>query len=438
MQENIQNRTIFCHDNLDVLRGIDSGTIDLIYLDPPFNKKKVFSAPIGSSAEGAEFSDIFTEKDVKEEWLESIKQDNEKLHNFFSGIKNIDGRRSYNFCYIAYMAIRLIECHRVLNTTGSLYLHCDQTMSHYIKIMMDCIFGEKQFRNEIVWKKYAGVKNYAKSKLTIATDSIFYYAKTKNTVLNPIYEKSDDSYIKAEYKYEDENGVYALLRGRNYQKTGKPKKKYLTEFKGSPITNLWMGNDVTPLNTSSKERTGYPTQKPLALLERIIKASSNEGGVVLDPFCGCATTCVAAERLDRKWIGVDISFKAYDLVRERLSKEVHPTLFEVDKKPHFYTYPPARTDNGTEYQQQKHVYVVSNIAYPDEYKVGIAKDINQRITSYQTSDPNRGYKKEYSVLTPHYRALEKHIHTTFENKHEWVRADLKSIKDAIHTFLENL
>ena len=131
MELNVKNRTIFCHDNLDVLKGINSNSIDLIYLDPPFNKKKVFTAPIGSSAEGAEFSDIFQEKDIKEEWIKTIEQDNEALHNFLNGIKTMDGRKSYNFCYLAYMAIRLIECQRVLKDTGSIYLHCDPTMSHY-------------------------------------------------------------------------------------------------------------------------------------------------------------------------------------------------------------------------------------------------------------------------------------------------------------------
>ena len=153
LQSTIKNRTLFCKDNLDILQNIDSHTIDLIYLDPPFNKKKVFTAPIGSSAEGASFKDYFREEDVKDEWLQTIKEDHIELYNFLNGVKNISSNKQYlyNYCYLAYMAIRLLEMHRILKDTGSLYFHCDPTMSHYIKLLMDIIFGEKNFRNEIIW-----------------------------------------------------------------------------------------------------------------------------------------------------------------------------------------------------------------------------------------------------------------------------------------------
>ena len=149
LQSTLKNRTIFCRDNLEVLRGINTESIDLIYLDPPFNKNKVFTAPIGTSAEGASFSDIFKEKDVKEEWLDIIKESNQTLHDFLEGIEKIGYR--YNKYYLCYMAIRLIEMQRILKNTGSLYLHCDPTMSHYLKLLLDIIFGEKNFRNEVVW-----------------------------------------------------------------------------------------------------------------------------------------------------------------------------------------------------------------------------------------------------------------------------------------------
>ena len=405
MQHNIKNRTIFCKDNLDILQGMDSNTIDLIYLDPPFNKKKQFTAPIGSSAEGASFKDWFRLEDIKEEWVESIKEDNEKLHNFLLGIKNIDGRNSYNFCYVTYMAIRLIECHRILKRTGSLYLHCDSTMSHYIKIMMDCIFSEKQFRNEIIWCYKWGGSN-SKKDFKNKSDAILRYTKTEKYIFN-----------------YNEISVYG-------EKSG-----FKNENQGRLPRNWW--EDIPSINTQAKERTGYPTQKPLALLHRIIKASSNEGGIVLDPFCGCATTCVAAEQLQRKWIGIDISVMAYDLVRSRLEKEVADKgdILKYQNKVHFSTTAPSRTDNEKDYQQQKYVYVISNIAYPNEYKVGIARNVKQRIDSYQTSDPNRGYTLEFHVLTPKYKELEKHIHHTFENKHEWVHAKLQDIKQEIHSFL---
>ena len=147
MSLNIKNRTIFCRDNIDVLQGINSNSIDLIYLDPPFNKKKMFTAPIGSTAEGASFKDWFREEDVKDEWVQTIKEDNIELHNFLTGIKTISSNKQYlyNYCYLCYMAIRLLEIRRILKDTGSVYLHCDPTMSHYLKILMDIIFGEKKF-----------------------------------------------------------------------------------------------------------------------------------------------------------------------------------------------------------------------------------------------------------------------------------------------------
>ncbi len=416
MQHNIKNRTIFCKDNLDILQGMDSNTIDLIYLDPPFNKKKQFTAPIGSSAEGASFKDWFRLEDVKEEWVESIQQDNEKLHNFLLGIKNIDGRHSYNFCYATYMAVRLIECHRILKHTGSLYLHCDSTMSHYLKIALDCVFGDDNFKNEIVWCYKSG--GATKINFSKKYDTILFYTKSKKYTFNYLTEKSYGKSGgghggKVQY-YTDEKGTYSIVG----------------------IKNWWQ---IPILATTSAERTGYPTQKPLALLHRIIKASSNEEDIVLDPFCGCATTCVAAEQLQRKWIGIDISVMAYDLVRSRLEKEVADKgdILKYQNEVYFSTTAPNRTDNGKDYQQQKYVYVISNIAYPNEYKVGIARNVKQRIDSYQTSDPNRGYTLEFHVLTPHYRALEKHIHNTFENKHEWVRANVNDIQQEIQNFLKN-
>ncbi len=155
---NVPSRTIFCDDNLDIMRGINSECIDLIYLDPPFSKNKKFNAPIGSSAEGAEFSDIFRKEDVKDERLVTIREDHPELYHYLNGIKGVGN--SYNFAYLAYMAIRLLECHRILKSAGSAYLHCDPAMSHYLKSLMDCVFGEKNFQNEIVWRyELGGVQN---------------------------------------------------------------------------------------------------------------------------------------------------------------------------------------------------------------------------------------------------------------------------------------
>ena len=295
---NIKNRTIYCHDNLEVLQGINSQTIDLIYLDPPFNKNKTFAAPIGSSAEGASFKDVFREEDVKNEWLETIKEDSDGLYRYLNSIKdlsNITEKKSgkqylYNYCYLAYLSIRMIEMRRILKDTGSIYLHCDSTMSHYIKVMMDIIFGEVNFKNEIIWcyEKPRSAKRIWRRN----HDTLFFYVKN---------HKSDYPFrlprvpnLKGEFEYRK---PFKRPDGTVW----KPKEK------GKSAASWW--TDVPSFSTamSSKERTKYPTQKPLKLIERIIRASSNEGDIVLDPFCGCATTCVAAELLGRQWVGIDVS-----------------------------------------------------------------------------------------------------------------------------------
>ncbi len=413
----IKNRTIFCHDNLDILRGINSACVDLIYLDPPFNKKKTFTAPIGSSAEGASFSDIFRKEDVKDEWLQDIKEDYYAVHDLLSAIKSIEGGSSYNFCYLAYMAIRLMECHRVLKSTGAIYLHCDQTMSHSLKLLMDCIFGETNFRNEILWC-YHGPGSPKMRQFNRKSDSIFWYSKGKVWTFNGDdvrmpFKKSKQGLVKA-------MGDFSKEDVEEYQKKGK-------------IPENWWEMRIAA--RSKTEYTGYPTQKPLMLLERIITASSNKGDVVLDPFCGCATTCVAAEKLDRNWIGVDVSIKAFELIKKRMKKEVEweGSLFKEDLV-NFKTSPPTRNDVKGDTRPQKYVYIISNTQYKGEWKVGIASNTVARLNSYQTSDPNRGYKLEYRFLTPHFREIEKFIHDKYDNRHEWVSGDLGAIKKDIDSW----
>ncbi len=423
MKSNLQNRSIYCRDNIDVLQGINSKCVDLLYLDPPFNKKKVFTAPIGSHAEGASFKDYFREADLKDEWLKTIQEDQDELYSFLMGIRDYGNK--YNFCYLAYMAIRLIECHRILKDTGSLYLHCDPTMSHYLKILLDCVFGEKNFRNEIVW--CYSTSGRAKRFFVKKHDIILLYTKTKLSFWNDFRIPVSQEYLDSHYRQRDKQGKRCRIR----VDAGKERIYYPSE---GMLCNDWWS--LPYINSQAKERTGYPTQKPLALLERIIQASSKKGELVLDPFCGCATTCIAAEKLGRKWVGIDISIKAYDLVQARLKKEVaNPEeLFDYKKALRFSTDPPKRTDLRQTDLEQKYVYVISNKAYKHEYKVGIASDIQKRLNSYQTSDPNRGYKLEYKVLTHNFRDMEKHIHTEFQSRHEWVKADLESIKKAMKDF----
>ncbi len=433
---NIEPSTIFCHDNLEILQGINTECIDLIYLDPPFNKKKQFVAPVGSSAEGAAFSDIFRQEDIKDDWVLSIKEDSPSLYELLDFIRKSGGRTSYNFCYLAYMAIRLIECRRILKDIGSIYLHCDPTMSHYLKLILDCIFGEQNFRNEIIWhyRRWTGkAKRFQKLH-----DILFFYSKSNKYNFNQIYT----GYTEGSKQRKEQGVLHRFKRG------DKPLlvSDGTLDSKGVSENDVWHIPFIAP---SSKERTGYPTQKPLALLERIINASSNEGDIVLDPFCGCATTCVAAEKLKRKWIGIDVSHKAYELVKERLVKnamgkqadlesdfkngEVSTDLY-WDEKVVYRTSPPKRNDSGYDPIEKKYVYIISNSNYNGEYKVGIAKDWKLRLNNYQTGDPDRAYICEFHYLTPCYREIEKAVHDKFENKHEWVRAELKDIKKFIESY----
>ena len=448
MKLNVEKNTIFCRDNIDILEGINSNCIDLIYLDPPFNKNKTFVAPLGSSAEGASFKDIFREEDVKDDYLDKIGKKNESLYEFLKDIRKWGDSNTYlyNYCYMVYMAVRLIEMRRVLKDTGSIYYHCDPTMSHYIKILMDIIFGEKNFRNEIVWhyRTYQGkVENYYPRK----HDIIFIYLKNQNgkAIKNLEYQDNyqetvdfkrwkkyfvDGNKIKYGYHPEKDSRFIAYLNKWKKENNKKPKKdEIIYECKGYVIDDVF--TDIQALDPKDlKEKIGYPTQKPLKLLERIIKASSNEGDVVLDPFCGCATTCEAAEKLNRKWIGIDTSHKTYELVKERLKENL------IDFKEgsvDYQTYPPTRTDGEQGQTEGKYVYIISNLHYENLYKVGVSNDVERRLNGYQTSCPNRAFKVEYKKYFSNYREVENEIHSKFKYKAEWVEGNLKEIID----FMEN-
>lgn len=327
---------LYVHDNLDVLHGMNSNSVDLIYLDPPFNSKRIYVASIGSAAEKkaskkgktASFDDIWAWNEDVDIRLESLIKTHSGLFAYIDVVGEIHGLAMK--AYLTFMAQRIIEMHRVLKDTGSIYLHCDPTASHYLKLILDLLFGKHNFRNEIVWSYRTG--GSSKKHFSRKHDVLFMYSKTKDCAFNIIKEKA---YTKsmgrkpgivnygagtAEF-LGDSNGVYNLVNMRD----------------------VW---EIPYLGSTDKERTGYPTQKPLALLDRIIKASSNEGDLVLDPFCGCATTCVAAQNLHRNWIGIDISEVAGDLIVDRLSidedgdnaQSLLFTDFEISKTP------PVRND----------------------------------------------------------------------------------------------
>ena len=301
------------------MRGMNSSTIDLIYLDPPFNSKANYAAPIGSQAAGAAFKDTWTLSDVDIEWLDLIEQSHPKLWRVIMAAMT-DSDKSY----LIYMAIRLLEMKRLLKPTGSIYLHCDPTMSHYLKLVMDAVFGRKLFRNEIVWsyQRWTGAtKHFQRMHDTL----LFYGAKNAafNILKEPYSSKSQHSGARHTVRVDGEY-VQSYTGDTSRQKA---------------MRDVW---EISYLNSQAKERTGYPTQKPLKLLERVIKASSNEGDIVFDPFCGCATTCVAAHNFGRNWVGIDISVKAADLVVERISEaqgSLYEDIIHLEDIPH-------RTDLG--------------------------------------------------------------------------------------------
>jgi len=300
MAKRTQN-TLHTNDNLYVLSGLNSGLVDLIYLDPPFNTKRMYSAPVGSKAAGASFKDMWTWKDVDEYYLETLADNFPALANYILSVGAVHSKPM--MAYLTYMAQRIVEMHRILKETGSLYLHCDPTASHYLKHLLDGVFGKNNFRNEIVWSYHRWTS--ASTAFQKTHDIILFYAKNKKLI---------------EFNVQTEP----------YSKQSKHKAKRFTKIKGGKLLQNYTEDtareksmrdvwDISILNSMSKERTGYPTQKPLALLKRIILASSNEDDIVMDPFCGCATTCVAAEQLGRKWIGIDIEKQPVKILIDRLS-----------------------------------------------------------------------------------------------------------------------
>ncbi len=392
---NWSNRTVWTGDNLEILRGMNSGSVDLVYLDPPFNSKANYAAPIGSKAAGAAFKDTWSLSDVDAEWINLIEAKHPALHRVLLAAMT-DSDKSY----LAYMAARVLEMRRVLKPTGSIYLHCDPTMSHYLKLVMDAVFGKANFRNEITWKRRLGMSSavHDSNRFGVCTDIILFYAAGPETAFTPQYNRNHPTYLEYveknfrltdesgrryqatsltnpayrpnliyEYKgYEPPKNGWMISREKMEQwdregrihfpkeKTGRLRRKsFVDELKGMPIQNIWDDIGIA----SGIERVGYPTQKPLALLRRIIAASSNPGDVVCDPFCGCATALIAAEELQREWIGVDISPKAAELIQVRMRDELglfydgaHRT--DVPKRTDLGDLPPYRSHKPTLYGLQ--------------------------------------------------------------------------------------
>jgi len=387
--ERVKKRNVnqlYYGDNLNVLRDhIASESVDLIYLDPPFNSKRdynlLFKSPKGQASEAQieAFEDSWHwNEQAEREFDDILHQPNTDVAEMMKALRGFLGENDM-MAYLTMMANRLLELHRVLKPTGSLYLHCDPTASHYLKIVLDGVFGKENYRNEISWKR-SQPKSHTTINFPNCRDIIFRYSKTDEVIFNKIFGEYDPNYIENFYRFTEKDGrryrlgditnpnknrpnlTYEFLGvtrvwrwtkermqkayedGLIYQSkpgTVPQEKRYLDEMEGQPISDDWddiehLHGGVRPNQTS--ETLGYPTQKPLALLERIIAASSNEGDVVLDPFCGCGTAVHAAQKLNRKWIGIDITHLAISLIEKRLKDafktglefEIHGTPKDLD------------------------------------------------------------------------------------------------------------
>ena len=357
--------TLYFGDNLDILREyVKDETVDLVYLDPPFNSNAtynvLFKAPTGEPAEAqAEaFVDTWHWGPEAAAGYSEVMSTGSEAAGILRALRSFFGENDL-MAYLTNMTARIIELHRVMKPTASLYLHCDPTASHYLKIILDGIFGPTQFKNEVIWKRtsaHSSAKRYGP-----VHDVLLFYAKGPTFTWNKLFQPYDPYYIEQFYTHVDTDGrrwrrsdltgagtrngetgkiwrgIDVTAKGRHWayppadleklDEEGKihwPKKangvpqmkRYLDEQPGTPLQDVW--TDLPPLHNLAAERLGYPTQKPLSLLERIIGASSNEGDLILDPFCGCGTTVHAAHSMSRKWIGVDVTHYAVTLIENRL------------------------------------------------------------------------------------------------------------------------
>ena len=368
-RETAVSNTLFYGDNLDILRdpGYFPGeSVDLIYLDPPFNSNRSYNVLFkdeggqDSEAQITVFEDTWHWGDVAEQtYYELAMQAPPRVSTAIEALRALIGTNQM-MAYLVMMAARLVELHRVLKPTGSLYLHCDPTASHYLKIVLDTIFGPENFRNEIIWKRTTGRShtNQESKRWGEMTDILLFYSRSQETPLKMVYRPNDPEYIKQHFRHKDPDGrIYRIdnlaspsprpnlmyeykgykppakgwaisrekmeqwdREGRLYFPKSKEsriqRKRYLDELLGETVQNLW--DDIPAIGSQAAERLNYPTQKPLSLLERIIEASSSPGDIVLDPFCGCGTAIAAAHTLDRHWIGIDITHLSVALMKYRL------------------------------------------------------------------------------------------------------------------------
>jgi DNA modification methylase len=425
---------LYYGDNYEVLqRYVKDESVDLVYLDPPFNSRQDYNVLFAEKDGSQSSSQIRAFEDT---WEWNIDAERSYEHIVEQGGRVADALRAFKtflfnsdmMAYLAMMAPRLVELRRVLKETGSIYLHCDPTASHYLKVLMDAVFGPQFFRNEIIWKR-ADPKGHAFTRFPSTHDVILSYGRGTETAWNTQYRDYDEDYIRSHYSnIEEETGRHYTLSdctnpNRNrpnltyewkgvtkvwrwtkermqrahdegrlvYTKSGAPRyKRYLDEMMGTIVTTVW--DDIPFINSQAQERLGYPTQKPEALLERIIKASSNEGDLILDPFCGCGTTVQVAQRLNRRWIGIDITHLAIGLIKKRLSdafgSEIKST-YDVIGEPTDYAGAAAL---AAEDKYQFQWWALGQVgARPADQKKGADRGIDGRLYFH---DDNSGQSKQ--------------------------------------------
>lgn len=362
----LQGNMLFYGDNLDVLRlHVPDECVDLVYLDPPFNSNASYSVLFGhadgtqSAAQIKAFEDTWSWDQAAAQAFQEVVVQGGDVANALAAFETLLGP-STMLAYLSMMAPRLVELRRVLKPTGSLYLHCDPTASHYLKLLLDAVFGPGGFRNEVVWKR-TSAHNDAKRFGRIHDVLLYYVKDPKQAYFERQFTPYDQAYIEAEWRQDEEGRWFKLenltapLRGTKGQfdfhgrtpganrmwrfnqegmeklwdegrvktdKDGVPLRRghiiYLDDMPGVPLQDIW--DDILRIGNTAKERLGYPTQKPLALLNRIIESSCPEDGVVLDPFCGCGTTIAAAQKLNRQWVGIDLTYLAISLIKSRLTE----------------------------------------------------------------------------------------------------------------------
>lgn len=377
MADETPNR-LYYGDNLEMMReSVGTASVDLIYLDPPFNSSRNYNVIFGRSAHDGDDGAAAQIQAFGDTWHWTPTTDQQyqqyvgelpvRVGDALTAFRTLLGENDA-MAYLVNMAPRLVEMRRVLKPTGSLYLHCDPTMSHYLKVLLDAIFGANHFVNEIIWKRSTAHSDTTQGAKHMGRvhDTILFYVGGNSYEFNAQRVDYDESYIESHYRFIEEGtnrryrkgdltaakpggdtsyewkGVHPYAgrywayskekmeeferQGRLvYTRTGMPEyKRYLDEMPGVGLQDIW--TDIDPINARAAERLGYPTQKPLALLERILSISSDEGDVVLDPFCGCGTAVDAAQRLKRKWIGIDITYIAIDLIEKRLQHTFGPSI----------------------------------------------------------------------------------------------------------------